>query len=214
MGLDMYLRVERTLEPDSATERAVLEARQVSRPALIMHLRQMNETDPDLYDGIEYLSMWEFTEEAKRQQAMAIVAAAGLAAFVDTGSPSGRLGYDVEADAFVVGVTGAYWRKANAIHAWFVDNVQGGEDECEPHEVQAEQLIALKMLATTLENATAEECARHLPPRQGFFFGGYEIDEWYRDDLRYTATRLDYLLKTALAMPEPRRLRFIYQSSW
>ena len=23
-----------------------------------------------------------------------------------------------------------YWRKANAIHKWFVDNVQKGEDDC------------------------------------------------------------------------------------
>ena len=36
-----------------------------------------------------------------------------------------------------------YWRKANAIHKWFVDNVQDGEDDCEYHEVNKEQLKEL-----------------------------------------------------------------------
>lgn len=25
-----------------------------------------------------------------------------------------------------------YWRKANAVHKWFVENVQDGVDECDP----------------------------------------------------------------------------------
>lgn len=29
----------------------------------------------------------------------------------------------------------AYWRKANQIHRWFVNIVQGGEDDCNPYEV-------------------------------------------------------------------------------
>lgn len=47
----------------------------------------------------------------------------------------------------------AYWRKANAIHKWFVDNCQGGEDDCRDAYVSAEQLQELvdlckKVLAT------------------------------------------------------------------
>lgn len=38
----------------------------------------------------------------------------------------------------------AYWRKANAIHKWFVENVQGGKDDCGSHYVSREQLEALK----------------------------------------------------------------------
>ena len=34
----------------------------------------------------------------------------------------------------------AYWRKANAIHKWFVDNCQGGEDRCQEAEVSREDL--------------------------------------------------------------------------
>lgn len=43
-----------------------------------------------------------------------------------------------------------YWRKANAIHAWFVDNVQDGEDDCEPHEVSKEQLMKLYLICKTI----------------------------------------------------------------
>jgi hypothetical protein len=37
----------------------------------------------------------------------------------------------------------AYWRKANAIHKWFVDTVQEGKDECQESYVEREQLEAL-----------------------------------------------------------------------
>ena len=36
-----------------------------------------------------------------------------------------------------------YWRKANAIHKWFVDNVQNGVDDCGEYKVTKEQLIQL-----------------------------------------------------------------------
>ena len=38
----------------------------------------------------------------------------------------------------------AYWRKANAIHTWFVKNVQDGKDDCGTYYVSAEKLLALK----------------------------------------------------------------------
>lgn len=39
----------------------------------------------------------------------------------------------------------AYWRKANAIHRWFVDNIQKGVDDCEYHrEVRKEDLEELQ----------------------------------------------------------------------
>ena len=36
-----------------------------------------------------------------------------------------------------------YWRKANHIHQWFVDNVQDGNDDCGRYCVSPEQLQAL-----------------------------------------------------------------------
>ena len=37
-----------------------------------------------------------------------------------------------------------YWRKANAIHKWFVENVQDGENNCGYYEVEREQLKKLR----------------------------------------------------------------------
>ncbi|MBE5820425.1 MAG: hypothetical protein E7310_06415 [Clostridiales bacterium] len=39
-----------------------------------------------------------------------------------------------------------YWRKANQIHRWFVDNVQDGEDDCDYYYVSKDKLIELKEL--------------------------------------------------------------------
>ena len=40
----------------------------------------------------------------------------------------------------------AYWRKANAIHQWFVDHCQNGIDECQQTYVTREQLTELAFL--------------------------------------------------------------------
>lgn len=37
----------------------------------------------------------------------------------------------------------AYWRKANAIHDWFVKNCQDGEDDCKEYWITREQLQEL-----------------------------------------------------------------------
>lgn len=48
-------------------------------------------------------------------------------------------------EAFGVNVsyTVAYWRKANHIHKWFVDNLQNGEDNCQRSYVSREKLNEL-----------------------------------------------------------------------
>jgi hypothetical protein len=48
-----------------------------------------------------------------------------------------------------------YWRKANAIHQWFVKNVQDGTDDCKEYEVETEKLQELleacnKVLSSTI----------------------------------------------------------------
>ena len=37
-----------------------------------------------------------------------------------------------------------YWRKANAIHNWFVVNCQKGVDECQRTYIERSQLVELK----------------------------------------------------------------------
>jgi hypothetical protein len=104
-----------------------------------------------------------------------------------------------------VSVTCAYWRKANQIHGWFVENVQGGEDNCEEHYVSKEQL---QELLNTCKEALAKKDPSLIQPREGFFFGGYDIDQYYWGDLKETITMLERVLKL------DDDLSFYYQSSW
>ena len=46
------------------------------------------------------------------------------------------------------------WRKANHIHAWFVDNVQNGQDDCKPHYVPVEALRELLDICEEVEKAS------------------------------------------------------------
>lgn len=88
-----------------------------------------------------------------------------------------------------------YWRKANAIHNWFVENVQDGEDDCEYHRpVTKEDLETLFELCREVlaDHSKANEL---LPNRQGFFFGSYEYDEWYFKDIQYTADLCEQLIR-------------------
>ena len=48
----------------------------------------------------------------------------------------------------------AYWRKANAIHGWFVKNVQNGIDECQESVVTREQLNELLLVCHEVIKAT------------------------------------------------------------
>lgn len=100
-----------------------------------------------------------------------------------------------------------YWRKANQIHKWFVDNVQGGEDECRPHSVSRENLIQLREICTTVL-ADPRQAAELLPTASGFFFGSTDYDQYYQQDLESTVAIID----RALALPES--WDFEYQSSW
>lgn len=104
-------------------------------------------------------------------------------------------------------VEAAYWRKANHIHKWFVDNVQEGEDDCHHYFVSREQLIELK--ETCQEVLLIPSCAPEVLPNQsGFFFGGTEYDEWYFKDLRNTIEQIDFCLKY------PTDWDFVYNASW
>lgn len=103
----------------------------------------------------------------------------------------------------------AYWRKANAIHAWFVKHVQEGKDECQRSHVSLEDLKTLKETCEkVLDNI--ELADELLPAGRGFFFGTYEYDERYRQDLANTVDQLDKILKT----PNANFLWISYQASW
>jgi hypothetical protein len=100
-----------------------------------------------------------------------------------------------------------YWRKANAIHGWFVDNVQGGEDNCREYWVSNEKLTQLLELCKTVIETKNPDL---LAPRGGFFFGSTDVDDWYYEDLQNTVDGLEKLLGN----PEMQGWSFYYQSSW
>ena len=106
-----------------------------------------------------------------------------------------------------IGVTCAYWRKCNQIHGWFVENVQRGEDNCGEYYVSTNKLQELLDLVNT---ALKTRDPNLLPPTPGFFFGSYDIDEYYWNDLKYTKAELERVL----SLPELSELSFYYSSSW
>lgn len=102
-----------------------------------------------------------------------------------------------------------YWRKANAIHRWFVENVQDDKDDCRSYPVSRKQLANLADLCDQVLKDPSL-APRLLPRQSGFFFGSTDYDEWYAKDLTYTRDRI----KALLAMPALERWDFEYQSSW
>lgn len=116
-----------------------------------------------------------------------------------------------------ISVKAIQWRKANAIHGWFVKNVQDGTDDCGSYEVSRTDLSNLRTACERVlsDHSLAEEL---LPPTEGFFFGGYELDEWYFGELEETKKSLDKLLSPHSPFStSPDTLRgwwFEYSSSW
>lgn len=103
----------------------------------------------------------------------------------------------------------AYWRKANAIHQWFVDNVQDGTDDCGEYGVPREKLQELMKLCEKII-AEPKKAKTLMPTASGFFFGTTEYDDWYMQGIEFTAARIKKILAdTALT-----RCDFYYQSSW
>lgn len=99
-----------------------------------------------------------------------------------------------------------YWRKANQIHRWFVENVQNGVDNCGEYYVSGSDLRKLLELCKQVEadNSLAESL---LPSASGFFFGGTEYDEWYFNDISNTIQILEEAL-------EDENGDYYYSSSW
>jgi hypothetical protein len=101
-----------------------------------------------------------------------------------------------------------YWRKANSIHYWFVQNVQNGDDDCKEYYVSREKLESLiGVCEEVLANPSKADDL--LPIAQGFFFGSTKIDDWYWDDIKETIGTIRRLLSNTSDEWE-----FYYASSW
>ena len=104
-----------------------------------------------------------------------------------------------------VAIDAMYWRKANMIHQWIVDNIQEGEDDCKEYYVPREDL---ETLLANCVNALTNRDGDILPPSSGFFFGSTEINEYYWQDLEDTVKGLE----KALSLSD--EWEFAYRASW
>jgi hypothetical protein len=114
-----------------------------------------------------------------------------------------------------VEITVGYWRKANAIHNWFVQQCADGVDECQPIRLRDGKLRELRATVDfLLDNKDEDNIHKHieklLPPTAGFFFGSTEVDEYYWADLSRTKVILD----KAVALEEDNGCSITYQASW
>lgn len=85
-----------------------------------------------------------------------------------------------------------YWRKVWTMHNWFVENIQNGVDECEPHELDSETLAGA---VGWVDGALADRAL-----------------EW--SEGRDRMTRTSEGLKRVLLDPQNRNCTFVYCSSW
>lgn len=133
-----------------------------------------------------------------------------------------------------------YWRKADQIHNWFVENVQNGADDCDFYECTEEDLGKLLEICMTVKNGitmvpgkihvgttyfkgTVTEnyedgmviedtsiAEELLPTCAGFFFGSTDYDESYLEDIDHTID----VLQNVLATTDFEKEMICYHSNW
>lgn len=135
-----------------------------------------------------------------------------------------------------------YWRKANQIHAWFVDNVQNKIDDCGYYEVSKESLKELydacqRILISVQEVIDNDERYAHLTVREfidrneslselkGFDELDFSKDLPTRDGFFFGGTNYDIwylydivqtvdILIPILEEEQDNNIVYIYHSSW
>lgn len=130
-----------------------------------------------------------------------------------------------------------YWRKSNAIHHWFVENVQDGEDDCDYYKVHLSDLEdlldTLKTVQDSIKNKPLvdqvfQDCNGEpytektfltqdltvaeslLPTQKGFFFGNTRYGKDYLDDIEFTIEKVKDLIDNF----DFDNNYLIYNSSW
>ena len=143
----------------------------------------------DMYlKGSRWISTWKEGDKELGKKIAQLVGQEG--SFVDT-----------------VEIEVGYWRKANAIHQWFVKNVQDGEDDCKTYWVPQEKLRELQNVCNqVLADPTLAPSL--LPTQGGFFFGDTQYDEWYLENLEITLQNI----QKALSLSD--EWQMYYHSSW
>lgn len=109
-----------------------------------------------------------------------------------------------------------YWRKANHIHHWFVQNVQNGVDDCDHYVVSRKKLEELRQICmNVLENR--EDAAAFLPTSSGFFFGDVKYNDYYFDQIERTIDIVSVILISDTLDNDcvlGRSCEYVYHASW
>jgi hypothetical protein len=128
-----------------------------------------------------------------------------------------------------------YWRKFNALHYWFVEYCQDGVDDGREHYVSVNNLKELletlnqvknlldksKLVSKVGNNRSGDnviietyECEDEvrniLPPKDGFFFGGTEIDQYYKENIERSIDIIQELINES----DKYSCEFHYHASW
>ena len=111
--------------------------------------------------------------------------------------------YNIDEGYFLGCMPVMYWRKANAIHDWFVRNVQDNVDNCGYYWLSSD---TLQELLNEIKQVLETKVTDALKPTAGFFFGSQEIDEYYWQDLQDTYDKLTPIVSKYDG--------FMYSSSW
>jgi hypothetical protein len=171
-----------------------------------------------------YVKNWDHTPREKRNRI--------------TVRQGGKLRTNIKPDRIEYVIEGiGYWRKANQIHKWFVDNCQDGVDDCREALVSYENLKRLYNICKTVMDSielvdgkiqngwsykngkevpimemgkkikNPKVAQKLLPSTGGFFFGNTEYDQYYAEDIKNTIKILEEIL-------EDEDGDFYYHSSW
>lgn len=99
-----------------------------------------------------------------------------------------------------------YWRKANAIHKFFIDNCGRGDSEAQCMYVERDALKELLELCKRVEkNHDIAEAL--LPTQSGFFFGYTEYNDYYFNCINDTIHIIEDALKY-------KYVDYYYSASW
>jgi hypothetical protein len=121
-------------------------------------------------------------------------------------------GIEIDKIKYIVEEVG-YWRKANQIHQWFVDNCQNGVDDCGEYYVTVNQLEQLVDICKKVL-ADPSKADKLLPTQGGFFFGSTDYNEWYIQDLQNTIDQLTPLIEAPTDENGLPFFDYYYHSSW
>lgn len=140
-----------------------------------------------------YVKNWDFMDD-KEKHTISI-------------KKGGKVRKDIKPEriSYIVEQVGC-WRKFNALHNWFVANVQDGNDNCGEYYVDHNQLEKLLEDLKSINN-DSKIAEQKLPTASGFFFGGTEYDEYYFSEVQRTIELIEELL-------EDKEGSFYYSSSW